>query len=335
LLQAVVGSKASANVVQEAVDRLFAVVDGAPEHEAAPRLISAMLRGPGVGKAAIRRAGLAALARITPDTYDDDTFGLAQAMLTNSMIDAAHAERVAAHVVSWIEADNDSDRTPHLLVLLLRCPTLRRERLDIAVGLAVAWLAAHPAYHNAAEVADALPDDRSVPAYRERAATPLPRQDGPEGRAERSASFVLLVDSNDQVLLSRGVKRSMGSVGWTAWTPPGRRVAWWESRRRVAARSLWREMGLRVRSAQLGPVVSSRSSDGGAPSIRHDYFLVRVERRLVDRSIAESSRRHEFRWWGVDEIRATADEVKPAELVDLLAGLLDVGHPGPPVERLT
>jgi ADP-ribose pyrophosphatase YjhB (NUDIX family) len=151
---------------------------------------------------------------------------------------------------------------------------------------------------------------------------------------DRVGARVLLVDALERVLLMRGVDPADPQARpW--WITPGGGVDPGESVEEGARRELAEETGLRV--AALGGPVWLRTVEfdflGHHVRQAETFFLLRVERHEVDRSgwtDVERAVVQETRWWGLDELATTADDVYPRALARELRRLLDDGVPASP-----
>jgi 8-oxo-dGTP pyrophosphatase MutT (NUDIX family) len=143
------------------------------------------------------------------------------------------------------------------------------------------------------------------------------------------------VDAADRVLMLRYRLRPDDDARWV-WMTPGGGVRWWESLRKAAAREVREEVGLVVNPAALGtPVAHAEGfADLGWAKgrFRDDYFLCRVDAYEVDVAAMESLELSHYAghtWWNVAELRATADNVVPWGLADLLEAIVTGGPAGP------
>ena len=145
---------------------------------------------------------------------------------------------------------------------------------------------------------------------------------------DRRAARVLLVDGEDRVLLLHGSDPTTPERGaW--WITPGGGLEVGELPAQAAARELLEETGLRTSAGALGEPVHARVTDfqflGQSVRQSEDYFLLRVEHHEVTAggpdAVADPGITG-HRWWQVAELRATGETVFPAELPDLLDGLL-------------
>lgn len=151
---------------------------------------------------------------------------------------------------------------------------------------------------------------------------------GADGLLFRRGARVIVLDDADRVLLLRGHDADQPERTW--WFTVGGGVGDGESERAAAVREVHEETGLRLASADLLGPVFTRSAifDFFARTCRQDevFFLARVhgataittagwtdvERRFVD----------DLRWWHLDALRAVTEEVFPAGLAELVAGLV-------------
>lgn len=158
------------------------------------------------------------------------------------------------------------------------------------------------------------------------------------GRYRRRSARVLLLDDAGRVLLLRCVKQSGRPEFGHCWLTPGGGVRRGERLARAAARELHEEIGLSVTAADLGRPVATTSgyADLGWASgiFRDDFFHHRVSTHEVDTSRMERLERENFgghRWWTVDELAETDEEVFPSGLHPLLNELLTGRIPRQPV----
>ena len=143
---------------------------------------------------------------------------------------------------------------------------------------------------------------------------------------------VLLVDAAGRVLLFRGTTED----GRTFWFPAGGGIEPGETPHEAAVRELTEETGWT--SPVLGPHVGDRRHvvgwDGTTWDVRERWYLARVDRLDVDTSgftPQEVAADQGHRWWSVADLHATGDVLVPADLADLLEGIL---RDGPPAEPL-
>ncbi len=151
---------------------------------------------------------------------------------------------------------------------------------------------------------------------------------------ERTGGRVLVVDRAERVLLLRGTDPADPAAG-TWWFTPGGGLDDGETAEQGALRELAEETGLVL--AELGPAVWTRTAEfdfmGSHYRQAETFFLVRVDGHDVDfGGFTEIERQavHEFRWWSVAELAATAETVYPSSLGAELALLLAEGRPSAP-----
>ena len=143
---------------------------------------------------------------------------------------------------------------------------------------------------------------------------------------------VLLVDGADRVLLFR----SRTEEDRPFWFPAGGGIEPGETPEQAAVRELTEETGWA--SPELGAHVGDRRHvvtwDGVWWDVRERWYLARVDRLDVDTSgftAEEAAADLRWRWWSVDDLRATDDFLVPGDLADLLAGILRDGPPDRPL----
>jgi 8-oxo-dGTP pyrophosphatase MutT (NUDIX family) len=148
---------------------------------------------------------------------------------------------------------------------------------------------------------------------------------------------VILADADDRILLIA----YRGTLDPLYWITPGGGIDAAESPAEAAARELGEETGLRVTAAELGPQVAVAAGHLEIPGwlsgiFREDYFFYRLPTAGTDLDTSglltyESTAIDEFRWWSVDELASTDQEVYPLGLAGLLADLLAGRIPAEPV----
>jgi 8-oxo-dGTP pyrophosphatase MutT (NUDIX family) len=144
-------------------------------------------------------------------------------------------------------------------------------------------------------------------------------------RARRTAR-VLLVSSDDRVLLLRGGDPQRPEAG-TWWFTPGGELEPGETPAQAARRELAEETGLD--HDEMGPVVLQRATefqfDGVVYEQAEDYFLVRTEPFEVDSSrwtLVEIATVVEHRWWPLNDLRTTDATIYPEGLPEFLDGVI-------------
>ena len=122
----------------------------------------------------------------------------------------------------------------------------------------------------------------------------------------------------------------------TWWGPPGGGVEGAESFEEAGIRELWEETGLRV--PQIGPWVGTYERTTTFPDetvlFHIRYFVVAVSATEVDISnLLEEERAiyRDHRWWTVEEIEQSDENVLPPGLPDLLRSIIVDTHPRQPI----
>jgi TDG/mug DNA glycosylase family protein len=147
---------------------------------------------------------------------------------------------------------------------------------------------------------------------------------------KRPAVRSIVVDARNRVLLYR-----FGSPGGTAfWAAPGGGVEQGESVEEALRRELREEVGLH--DAELGPVVWTREHRFVWHRVvdqLESYVYVRVDSHVVAPELDLSEEgMEEWRWWTLEELRSTPDDLVPRRLPELLEELLTQGPPAEPVD---
>lgn len=139
---------------------------------------------------------------------------------------------------------------------------------------------------------------------------------------------MLLVDSNDQVLLFHGYDPARPDDSY--WFTAGGGLRPDEDFATGAARELAEETGLRLAPGEVGEPVWSQITDfpfdGRWYRQEQEFFLVRIERWDVVTDGFDDIERGSIdghRWWAIAELETTAESYYPKELPTLLRTLLD------------
>ncbi|MHB1431145.1 MAG: NUDIX hydrolase [Streptosporangiaceae bacterium] len=146
--------------------------------------------------------------------------------------------------------------------------------------------------------------------------------------ALREAARAILLDPDDRVMLLRYDENG----GF--WATPGGSLEPGETPRQAVIRELREELG--VSHVDLGPHLATRTKDhqvaGRDVRQAEQYYLARVRPENVDpQSAANPDNIQEWRWWSLAELTATSQTVYPAELTELLRGILASGPPPAPL----
>lgn len=200
-----------------------------------------------------------------------------------------------------------------------------RDTLDLRSRRLVRWLrlagtAPAPVYF---EIVDGGRDAGGGAADAPLIVTPLVRR----------AGRVVLVDRLGRTLLFEGV--DPGRPQESYWFTPGGALQPGEDAFRAAVRELAEETGLRLPPDRLlGPIWRGRevfSHDGGTVIADETYFLASTDSDEVDISGIDDLERVcvlGYRWWSIDELRASSAVVYPRQLAELLQPMLSSGWDG-------
>lgn len=146
----------------------------------------------------------------------------------------------------------------------------------------------------------------------------------------RQSVRVLLFDEDDRVLL---VRFQDGDHSW--WCTPGGGIEGDETDVEAAQREMLEEVGLE--ELRLGPWIWSRHHAGTFRGETFDQseriYLARV-RSFDPRPQPQGPVEHEagdIRWWTLEELEATSEDLTPRDLPRRVRSLLEDGPPGLPV----
>ena len=150
----------------------------------------------------------------------------------------------------------------------------------------------------------------------------------------RAAARVVLLDPSDRILLLSLRNPDSGRVFWHV---PGGGVEPGEDVRGAATREVAEETGLR--GLRLGPEIWQRRHVYTWRGARYDqserWFLGRVphfEPTRAGMTDAEQVDVLQARWWSLEELRGTDDDLSPRTLVIHLTALLADGPPATPIQ---
>jgi 8-oxo-dGTP pyrophosphatase MutT (NUDIX family) len=153
-----------------------------------------------------------------------------------------------------------------------------------------------------------------------------------ENPTVRHAARVVLLDETSRVLLVRFEYRERS---W--WTAPGGGLEDEETHEEAARREIWEETGLDLR--ELGPWIWTREHvfrfEGRLYRQRERYFLAVVPAFAPRPHLLGSEEvgvLRGLRWWTLDELEATAEDLAPADLPALVRNLVAHGPPQRPRE---
>lgn len=144
----------------------------------------------------------------------------------------------------------------------------------------------------------------------------------------RRAARVLLLNGRDELLLLHGFDPSRpAAASW--WITPGGGLEPGEEPLAGAVRELFEETGLALSAAELSGPVYERVIDFEMEDQRYRqaewFYTARVDAWTVDtRGFTPLEQRSVdgHRWWSVAEMRLTDEQLFPAHLPDLVAGVL-------------
>ena len=148
----------------------------------------------------------------------------------------------------------------------------------------------------------------------------------------RYAVRVLLLDEQDRLLLFRAEDPDRGRA---FWFPAGGGLEEGEGARAAAAREVAEETGLR--DIALGPEVWRRRHEFAWRGVRSDqrerWFMARVGHFVPNGAAMTETEKVDLtacRWWSLEELDATSEDLTPRALAAHLRALLRDGPPTHP-----
>ncbi|RLT39165.1 MAG: NUDIX domain-containing protein [Chloroflexi bacterium] len=156
----------------------------------------------------------------------------------------------------------------------------------------------------------------------------------------RPAARVVLLDADDRVLLIRAEWD-----GRSLWFTPGGRIEPGESPEAAARRELREETGVDPAMLRWEGLAWLRDwtwrwVEGDTWYASHEhFFLARLPVRggnlahpeRVQHTPEEILALREFRWWTLDDLRASSEPTSPACLLEVLPALIEDGCPAEPL----
>ncbi len=144
---------------------------------------------------------------------------------------------------------------------------------------------------------------------------------------QRPSSRLLVLDPADRVLLLYFHFQTRERVEKRFWATPGGGLEGDETFEEAARRELLEETGL---SDDLGPQLAVNHvvyelPEGDTVQAEERFFLVRTGSADISIDGQSALERHvirEHRWWSVDELRSSREQIYPEELTELVLGCL-------------
>lgn len=148
---------------------------------------------------------------------------------------------------------------------------------------------------------------------------------------DRPAARILVIDPEGRVLLFKFAFERGALAGTQFWATPGGALDDGETFEQAAVRELAEETGLRI--SHPGPEVGRQEAifpgtDGETIRADERFFLVQVSEVTLDQAGWTTLEREvmtEHRWWSLDEIRLTREQVWPENLADLVVAACSRG----------
>ncbi|HLJ89676.1 MAG TPA: NUDIX domain-containing protein [Candidatus Angelobacter sp.] len=145
----------------------------------------------------------------------------------------------------------------------------------------------------------------------------------------RPSSRILLIDSDNRVLLFKFVHKTGALAGQIYWATPGGALETGESFEDAARRELLEETDIHV-DAVNEPVARRefqlQLADGEHVLAEERFFVIRFAAQSISRDHWTSLEREvmtDHHWWSVEDLRVTSERVFPETLADMIAAALD------------
>jgi len=154
---------------------------------------------------------------------------------------------------------------------------------------------------------------------------------------ERLTARVLLLDRHDRILLMKG-RLPSGPDEPAAWFTVGGGAEPGETLRQTALREIHEEAG--IADVALGPVVWRRRAvmvmgDGQPSLFRESYLVARCEGAEPRRDGWDDGERRlcdDIRWWRLEDLAATGQDVYPERFFELMPDVLAGVFPAEPLD---
>jgi 8-oxo-dGTP pyrophosphatase MutT (NUDIX family) len=145
---------------------------------------------------------------------------------------------------------------------------------------------------------------------------------------ERQAARALLI-ANGAVLLIKGCDPARPEAG-TWWLTPGGGIEGEEPVKVAMVREILEETGLHVEPERLGEVIATPVAEFDFDNVSYRqterFFAIAVapfEPHAAGWEPIEHEALLGYRWWTVDELRATTERLYPSELAAVVQAVLD------------
>lgn len=141
---------------------------------------------------------------------------------------------------------------------------------------------------------------------------------------ERPSARLLVLDEQNCVLLFKFVFKDGVLAGKDFWATPGGAVNAGETFEEAAKRELFEETGIRIDSVDTH--IAERQfvltmPDGEHVAAHEKFFVIRTKNpKLINdhQTDEESQVMADYKWWHIEDLRATSETVFPEDLADIL-----------------
>jgi 8-oxo-dGTP pyrophosphatase MutT (NUDIX family) len=145
----------------------------------------------------------------------------------------------------------------------------------------------------------------------------------------RAVARVLVLDSEDRLLLLKAVH---AADGYTFWTAPGGGLDPGEGFAEAAHRELREETGLDLAPGRWVWTRRHIFTWNGRPADQYERFFIARTSDTAVQPVKQDSHVVAHRWWTLPELLRSPDAFAPARLPELIADVIRGSCPDPPID---